>query len=123
MPQTRYYYDQTKPHMNINNGNWRFTQTIKDNYAVDAKIPLPNSIQVDFVNSKHLINYDPPPKSVADIPQYGWDYTKDLRFNINGYLVQAQNPEIVFMNKDGNEHMRFQVLRTTAKLRKLSGIQ
>ena len=94
----------------------------KDNLKVDDQIRLPHAIKVDFDASQHLMNYDKPPKDLSDMPQYGWDCTPDLRFNMAGVLVQAQNPEIVLVNKAG-EQRRLQVLRSTGRVRRLEGIE
>ena len=93
----------------------------QDNLKVDDHIWLPHSITVDFGASKFLTNYDKPPESANDVPQYGWDETEDLRFNVIGVLVQAQNPEIVLKDTMG-EHMRLQILRSTVRVRKLAGL-
>ena len=114
-PNTRFVYDG--PKYNISSP-WE--PKTKDNLRIDEHISLPHSIRIDFRKSTHLMNYDPPPKHVNDIPQYGWDHTVDLRFNMAGVLVQAKNPEIVLANNAG-EYMRLQILRSTARLRKLSG--
>jgi type II secretory pathway pseudopilin PulG len=114
-------FNYTGPRYDVNGTGYQLPFRIKDNLKVDEEIYLPHSIKVDFAASTHLINYDKPPQTTLDMPYYGWDYTKDLRFNMTGTLVQAQNPEIVLVNTIG-EHMRLQVLRSTGRVRKLSGL-
>jgi len=118
-PQMRFVW--TGPKYDVNGWAWPWVHRVKDNFKVGEDIALPYSITVDNSTSTNLINYDKPPQTTLDIPQYGWDYTRDLRFSLTGTLVQAQNPEIVLMNTMG-EHMRLQVLRSTGQLRKLSGL-
>jgi prepilin-type N-terminal cleavage/methylation domain-containing protein len=95
---------------------------LKDNLKVDDHIFLPHDIKVDFKQSKNLINYDKKPESDQDSPQYGWDETPDLRFNVAGVLIQARNPEVVLVKESRRpeqEHIRLQVLRSTARLRRM----
>ncbi|HUW55825.1 MAG TPA: prepilin-type N-terminal cleavage/methylation domain-containing protein [Planctomycetota bacterium] len=105
------YYDVSSP----------WDPKTKDNLKVDEHISLPHSIRIDFAASTNLMNYDARPRTTQAIPQYGWDYTPDLRFNMSGVLIQAKNPEIMLKNNAG-EQMRLQVLRSTARVRTLSGV-
>lgn len=118
-PNLRFLYEG--PKYDVDGTAYRLAHRIKDNLKVDDHIFLPHSIKVDFAASTNLINYDKPPQKPGHLPQYGWDYTRDIRFNIAGVLVQARNPEIVLLNNAG-EHMRLQILRSTARIRKLSGL-
>ncbi len=123
-------YPAPLPKYDVSRQDWRAPNEIKDNLRVDENIFLPYNIMIDYTRSLHLMNYDKPPSGTSDMPQYGWDYTKDLRFNMTGTLVQAQNPEIVlkllqYANRTPEvvlERMRLQVLRSTARLRTLSGM-
>ncbi|KPJ53552.1 MAG: hypothetical protein AMS16_05230 [Planctomycetes bacterium DG_58] len=99
-PNTRFAYDG--PRYDISSP---WDPKTKDNLKIDEDIRLPHSIRIDFQASTQLTNYDPPPNRVSDTPQYGWDYTPDLRINMAGVLVQAKNPEVVLVNNAG-EHMR-----------------
>lgn len=133
-PATSFSY--SGPRYDVKSQNWQSPNEIRDNLKVDENIFLPHNIMVDYdpvTGSKHLMNYDEPPSGTDGpnhMPQYGWDYTKDLRFNMTGTLVQAQNPEIVlkllqYANRTPEvvmERMRLQVLRSTARLRTLSGL-
>jgi hypothetical protein len=111
------------PIYDIDRGNWRSTHWIKDNLKVDDHIFLPQGIKVELEKSKNLINYDKRPHIMMDTPQYGWDDTRDLRFNIAGVLIQAKNPDVVLANSlTPPEYLRLQVLRSTARVRKLSGL-
>ena len=111
------------PLYDIDRRNWRAKHAIKDNLKVDDHIFLPYGIKVDFQKSKNLINYDKKPGTKMDSPQYGWDETRDLRFNIVGVLIQARNPEVVLVNNTRPlEYIRLQVLRSTARLSKLPGL-
>jgi prepilin-type N-terminal cleavage/methylation domain-containing protein len=99
--------------------SWGLDQRIEDNLKVDDSNVLPSSIHLDLAASANVVNFDPPPLSNNDLPQYGWDYTPDLRFDARGTLVQTRNPELVLRNRTG-ESMRLQVLRSTGRMRKLS---
>ena len=117
-PNTKFGYPDP-PYYNISS-YWE--PKTKDNLKVDDHIQLPYGITVNFAESSHLINYDKAPAGdPSAMPQYGWDYTRDLRFNMAGILVQAQNPEIVLQNK-ANERMRLQILRSTGRVRRLAGL-
>ncbi len=117
-PSTSFSYNG--PKYDIDRGDWRISNTIRDNLKVDENIFLPYGVKIDFAKSTHLMNYDKPPSGVADMPQYGYDTTMDLRFTMTGTLVQAQNPEVLLVNPT-KEYMRLQVLRSTARVRRLSG--
>ena len=127
-PATSFAY--TGPRYDVKAQDWRSPNEIQDNRRIDENIFLPIGILIDFDKSLHLMNYDKPPSGPSAMPQYGWDYTKDLRFNMTGTLVQAQNPEIVLKlveypgrKPEGvREHMRLQLLRSTARLRTLKGL-
>jgi len=110
------------PKYDVDGWSWRVPHRVKDNLKVDDHIMLPHAVKVDFDTSRNLVNYDAPPQGVLDMPQYGWDYTRDMRFNLAGVLVQAQNPEIVLVNT-AEEHMRLQILRSTGRVRRLAGLE
>ncbi len=124
-------YSYTGPRYDVNSQDWRSPNQIKDNLKVDDNVYLPYSIRIDVDCSTNLINYDKPPLSASDMPQYGWDYTKDLRFNMNGMLVQSQNPEVMLKMVEFTrtashqevvlERMRLQIMRSTGRVRELSG--
>ena len=102
-------------------GDWRINEQIRDNLLVDDEIFLPHGILVNYAKSTNLMNFDAPPTTENCLPQYGWDYTKDLRFDQRGTLVQAKNPEIVLEDRAG-EMIQFQVLRSTGRIRKVGGV-
>ncbi|HUU43007.1 MAG TPA: prepilin-type N-terminal cleavage/methylation domain-containing protein [Planctomycetota bacterium] len=107
------------PRFDVDGWSWRVPHNVKDNLLVDDEIRLPHGITVDFDKSLRLINYDARPRGVLDRPQYGWDDTEDLRFNLAGVLVQTQNPEIVLKDAQ-DETMTLQVLRSASRVRRLS---
>ena len=80
-------------------------------------------VEYDFPNCANLTNYDS-----EQAVRYGWDQTADFRFNMKGVLVQAQNPEVVLRSKRVNgktgqpDRMRLEVMRSTGRLRRLSGL-
>jgi len=113
---TRFEYQG--PKYEVNRQLWGVDQRIKDNLLVDDSNVLPHGITVDFEASTNLVNFDDPPQTIDDMPQYGWDRTKDLRFDAGGTLVQTVNPEVVLKSGDG-EFVRLQVLRSTGRTRKL----
>ena len=121
-PDTSFEYEGPKLDVDQASDDQPGSPRTQDNLKVDDHIFLPHAIRVDGTASKRVVNYDKPPQTVDDTPQYGWDETPDLRFNMAGVLVQAQNPEIVLVDKSG-EHMRLQILRNTARVRKLAGVE
>jgi len=120
-PNTSFEYHGPKLDVDTASSDDPGSPATQDNLKVDDHIFLPHGIRVDMTASKRLVNYDKPPQHIDDVPQYGWDETPDLRFNIVGIMVQAQNPEIVLVDRRG-EHMRLQILRSTARIRNLSGL-
>ena len=116
-PETRFSYPTT-PQLEVNQYDWGIDSRIKDNLLVDDEIVIPHGIFINFGASTNLMNYDKKPKTSNDMPQYGWDETRDLRFDSRGTLVQSRNPELVLENPDG-ERMALQVLRSTGRVRKL----
>jgi prepilin-type N-terminal cleavage/methylation domain-containing protein len=113
---TRFIYNG--PIYDVDRQTWGVDERVKDNLCVDDSDVLPHGIRVDFDASVNIINYDGLAQSLNHVPQYGWDYTKDLRFDARGTLVQTQNPEIVLKDKAG-QMVRLQVLRSTGRIRKL----
>jgi len=115
-PDTRFNY--TGPKYDVDAGDWRIDERIKDNLLVDDENRLPFGVDVDEAASDNLMNFDAPPQNENVLPYYGWDETVDLRFGRTGTLVQTRNPEVVLRNRDG-EKRRFQVLRNTGRVRAL----
>ena len=120
-PKTRFEYTGPRLNVDAEDPDHPGPRT-KDNLMVDDHIRLPYSITLDETMSTYLANYDKRPTSLKDMPQYGWDDSYDLRFNMMGVLVQNKNPEIVLMNGIG-ERVRLQVMRSTARVRELSGTE
>jgi hypothetical protein len=117
----RFAYDG--PLYDVDGTAYRVPNRIRDNFLVDEEIQLPHQVRVDREASVNLVNFDAPPDgNPLHRPQYGWDTTDDLRFAITGVLAQSLNPEIVLVN-NVRERVRLQVLRSTARVRKLSGPQ
>ena len=115
-PNTVFQY--VGPKYDVDRQPWGVDQRLRDNFLVDEANVLPHGITIDFEASANLVNFDDPPKTIRDMPQYGWDYTKDLRFDARGTLVQAVNPEVVLKNRTG-EVVRLQILRSTGRTRRL----
>ena len=115
-PEARFRYEG--PIYEVDAQPWGVDQRIKDNLLVDDSNALPHGITIDFGACVNLANFDCPPRSPNHLPQYGWDYTNDLRFDARGTLVQTRNPEIVLEDRR-RERVRLQILRSTGRTRKV----
>ena len=116
-PKSRFKYDGPILDVDAEDTSGPSGRT-QDNLMVDDHIVLPYGITLDEDMSTYLVNYDKRPLTLTDMPQYGWDDTYDLRFNMMGVLVQNKNPEVVLVGSD-KQSVRLQIMRSTARVKKL----